>query len=619
MSIVLLGPSEPKLAENPEYIKIPLKDHQRTLLAAAHNLEQNECSIDSLCSPNHAYVKPYTCKIKSKVGVICDKVGSGKSLVVSSIIANNKYLKTHIPENYNYRTLVSVKVNSEEKAYIPINIILVPHTLIGQWTTYLKEQTTFNFYTINKTKHLEEFRKNFEQISIENEIVLISNTRYKDFETFWMLYLNCKCSRFIIDEADSIKLSCFDPVPSHFIWLVTASWETIRYPSGQRHYTNSNGEISQEYNYELGFTRCVYLNPLKNTGFIKSFFQDLGRESCRFEITKSIFLKNEDSYVDSSFRLILPEIYKIICKNPVAIRILNKLVAPHIIGMLNAGNTEAAIESMKCVKTGAENLLTLVTEDISNDIENKRIEFEAKSKMIYSSKKTKEEALTKIQEKIKELERKKRMLIDRISENDMCSICFDTASNPTYLNCCQSKYCFECISRWITSKSRATCPHCRADITEQNMIIVSEKETGGGAPRPCKEKKKDKLENMFEILNKRKDDPDFKCLIFSEYEKSDYSEKLKEFLIDNEIGFGYLKGTTSTIDKMIRDYKEGSLKCLIMNARYCGSGINLENSTDIIIYHSMSRELTEQVIGRAQRPGRTSQLKVWNLLYENEV
>ena len=55
-----------------------------------------------------------------------------------------------------------------------------------------------------------------------------------------------------------------------------------------------------------------------------------------------------------------------------------------------------------------------------------------------------------------------------------------------------------------------------------------------------------------------------------------------------------------------------------MNARYCGSGINLENTSDIFIYHSMSTELTQQVIGRAQRPGRDSCLNVW-MLHENET
>ena len=49
-----------------------------------------------------------------------------------------------------------------------------------------------------------------------------------------------------------------------------------------------------------------------------------------------------------------------------------------------------------------------------------------------------------------------------------------------------------------------------------------------------------------------------------------------------------------------------------------GSGLNLENSTDLIIMHKMKPEYEEQVIGRAQRPGRKGVLNVWKILYENE-
>ena len=32
----------------------------------------------------------------------------------------------------------------------------------------------------------------------------------------------------------------------------------------------------------------------------------------------------------------------------------------------------------------------------------------------------------------------------------------------------------------------------------------------------------------------------------------------------------------------------------------------------------MNEDMTKQIIGRAQRPGRTSQLKIWMLQHENE-
>ncbi len=78
-------------------------------------------------------------------------------------------------------------------------------------------------------------------------------------------------------------------------------------------------------------------------------------------------------------------------------------------------------------------------------------------------------------------------------------------------------------------------------------------------------------------------------------------------------------GTSAHINNVIAKYKAGEIKCLLLNARFFGSGLNLENTTDIIIYHRMNTELKKQVEGRAQRPGRTCQLKIHELLYENEI
>jgi hypothetical protein len=56
----------------------------------------------------------------------------------------------------------------------------------------------------------------------------------------------------------------------------------------------------------------------------------------------------------------------------------------------------------------------------------------------------------------------------------------------------------------------------------------------------------------------------------------------------------------------------------LLNAKNYGSGLNLQMTTDIIIYHKMSKDLENQVIGRGQRLGRTDALNVHYLYYENE-
>ena len=56
----------------------------------------------------------------------------------------------------------------------------------------------------------------------------------------------------------------------------------------------------------------------------------------------------------------------------------------------------------------------------------------------------------------------------------------------------------------------------------------------------------------------------------------------------------------------------------MLNSSNYGSGLNLEMTTDIIIYHQLTKNLEIQVIGRAQRPVRNSSLNVYYLLHENE-
>jgi SNF2 family DNA or RNA helicase len=72
------------------------------------------------------------------------------------------------------------------------------------------------------------------------------------------------------------------------------------------------------------------------------------------------------------------------------------------------------------------------------------------------------------------------------------------------------------------------------------------------------------------------------------------------------------------VENIIKKYKNNEISVLLMNARNFGAGINLENTDDIIVLHKMNHELEKQVIGRAQRLGRTGPLRVWKLKYTNE-
>jgi len=87
----------------------------------------------------------------------------------------------------------------------------------------------------------------------------------------------------------------------------------------------------------------------------------------------------------------------------------------------------------------------------------------------------------------------------------------------------------------------------------------------------------------------------------------------------NNITYSKLSGSSSRISNIIDKYSKNEIKVLLLNAKHYGSGLNLQMTNDIIIYHRMSNDLEKQIIGRGQRLGRTSTLNIHYLCYENEL
>jgi SNF2 family DNA or RNA helicase len=111
-----------------------------------------------------------------------------------------------------------------------------------------------------------------------------------------------------------------------------------------------------------------------------------------------------------------------------------------------------------------------------------------------------------------------------------------------------------------------------------------------------------------------------KVLVFSEY--THIYNDITNILSNNRISHSTIRGHSGSINNTIERFKSdksNKLDVLLLNSKFCGSGLNMENATDVIIYHKMSEELEKQVIGRAQRPGRNGKLNIWKLLYENEI
>ncbi len=66
-------------------------------------------------------------------------------------------------------------------------------------------------------------------------------------------------------------------------------------------------------------------------------------------------------------------------------------------------------------------------------------------------------------------------------------------------------------------------------------------------------------------------------------------------------------------EKLIKEFKSGKTRVIFLNSRNNGAGINLQECTDIILYHQMETSTTTQILGRANRIGRTDELNVHHL------
>ena len=124
-----------------------------------------------------------------------------------------------------------------------------------------------------------------------------------------------------------------------------------------------------------------------------------------------------------------------------------------------------------------------------------------------------------------------------------------------------------------------------------------------------------KIDSLIKIIKEKENG---KFLVVSLYENS--LTELNEKLQDNDIVGTKLAGNNMVVNNTLRRFRDqaSTLKCILLNAMNYGSGLNIPEATDIIIYHKLTKELETQVIGRAQRFGRVGPLHIHYLQHDGE-
>ena len=188
-----------------------------------------------------------------------------------------------------------------------------------------------------------------------------------------------------------------------------------------------------------------------------------------------------------------------------------------------------------------------------------------------------------------------------------CNICCGNIKRPILEINCQNVFCGECLLTWLRVKN--TCPLCRVEIDPKNLVYIKTNDAeNDGDTTTKRDKAMTKLEKIIDII---KSNQNGKYLIFSDHDGAFNS--ISRVLKENEIDCVQIRGNIKTTEKNLNSFKYGDTNVIFLNSRYCGAGINLQEATDIILYHEMNFDIETQIIGRANRIGRLMPLIVHHL------
>jgi hypothetical protein len=675
-NLITIKPGARTISENKlnNQIKIKLYNHQLETVDKMLSIEEGECNDTSMHTSFGILADPVgsgktlevlsliAAKPSLKVNQSKDIKGDNKRLVVSDrmiyqvsipYIQNTEFVFKNDTQSYiygrnNFLTSISYsyyninakKPNTWSFELIDTNIIAVPHNVISHWRTTLEKQTKLKGLIISRTLDLPKHTKDLNSY----DVVIMSFPRLKNFMELYLknMYDDDKhyyVNRFIVDEAHTYKgrFSYYWPESKHtfsgifkinsiFIWWMSSSYASL--------FTN-NSNIN-------------IITPLS------VIFND-----CGTSILEKITVKHGADDIQESIKLPPKYHYKIFSELSQmwqsVISNFKSILTTEALAAINANDYDEAINRLGIEEIAPENLLDAMTQKMQDEIDNMIVMLDAKKKIKYKSESYKQKVIQQSEEDIAEKKSKLENIIKTIKEGEDCPICYGEPdeNNKALLQCCYKKVCLECLVTYFTQKFE--CPSCAKTSPkyisigkhklkdkkinkknkddqeyegDPNFDFDTKKELLKWIPTNNKVKASKILAQMSN-KNKTKDEHfDLLCqlltltneepslLVFSSYDGTFNSCKstLKKYDMNSK----EIKGTPDHINKMVKEYNNKDLSCLLLNSKHMGFGMNLQITTDIVIMHKMDPEMENQVIGRAYRIGKKTPLRVWYIYHQSE-
>jgi SNF2 family DNA or RNA helicase len=504
------------------------------------------------------------------VGIMKDPPGAGKTYVILSLILQDIGTKN-------------------------INILVVPQNIYTQWTSAIiafSDDISYAKYIDYQEASSLYFNPTFKSINLVITTPLYFNIMRDALESN-----KVSVNRVIIDEIDSVTFLFQKPLKCKTLWMVSASFDQL-----------SNTLIEK---------------------FCPGVHQELVTCQCTPEFVLTGFP--------------LPAFVKkdIICTSTLLDNIL--------FGILNAYEMQAAnafdyskIEQqhITMVATTEKEALEYLMKDLMVTIDNEEKQIEHYDNTMdidgYANIRNMEARKVSV-EKLEKSKKRLKSISDRLNEGNMCLICYEDFNNESKVitACCQNSFCQPCISNWYKQtliglgRQVEKCPYCRTLCKYEDHVLLNRvvdvvfESVPQSVPDvvpdtvPSTVTIEEPMRKMDKLKHLLMNEIGHKVIIFSDFSK--VFKEVSKMLTELNIKFTELDGgNIANIDKDIYNYKLGDTRVLMCNSQFFGCGMNLEFTTDIIFLHQTNINMYNQVIGRAQRPGRTAPLNVFRLLHNNE-
>jgi SNF2 family DNA or RNA helicase len=313
-----------------------------------------------------------------------------------------------------------------------------------------------------------------------------------------------------------------------------------------------------------------------------------------FSMFSAIVVKNDDEFVKRSFKMPPNTVIRYKCRNIIYDILKNSgNVQKNIEELASADNISGLLEYLGASRESCASVIDLI-------LKRKLGKLDEIGKML--SIKDSEKLSLRYKNLYDDIENLTTSFKKSLQENN-CSICLDNYKEPSLVTCCQNIFCGKCITTVLISTTPGKCPLCRKEIGVRNVICI-----GNYSPPNSNINRiqiyKTKSQTVIDIILSKMG----KYIIYSDYIET--FDTLKRYLGENNINYTEMKGAKSQREKSLENYRVGDVNVLFLTTLQYSAGIDLINTTDIILYHDMSESTKTQIIGRANRIGRTIPLNI---------